>query len=331
MKIIRSIIIGFLLCLSCIISSNAYAHAALPPEVMQFLEEHPNATQEEFNAFMVETYGEAVLDELYGPNPSDTGTIPLLEVCGNNELESEEQCDDGNTISGDGCSAQCTAETEENNTLTIPANIGKITTDANMIISTLNEQLTLSQTLKQFIILGIEHILGGLDHILFVISIILILLPWTKILKMITAFTIAHSLTLILAGSGALILSARIVEPIIAFSIAYMAITSVFLKHIPFFRNIHNKILVIFLFGLFHGLGFAGVLTDLQIPENYFITSLISFNIGVEIGQIIILLIVLPPLFLVKRNATLYNNLIQIIAGSISALALYWVVQRIFT
>jgi hypothetical protein len=108
-----------------------------------------------------------------------------------------------------------------------------------------------------------------------------------------------------------------------------MAITSVFFKHIPIFKGHTNKASTVFFFGLFHGLGFAGLLRDIQVPGDKFISSLLSFNIGIELGQLIILCFLLP-FILLFRNALWYPKVIQIIAVSISIIGLFWGFQRIF-
>lgn len=188
-----------------------------------------------------------------------------------------------------------------------------------------------SQNAIDFLILGVEHIIFGFDHVLFVLSLILVFSSYKEIFQMVTTFTIAHSLTFILAGTNLLILSGKIVEPIIAFSIAYVAITSVFFNKYDFFQKKYNKLIVIFIFGLFHGLGFAGVFSILNIPTNQYISSLLFFNIGVEIGQILILILIVPFFMLLKKqNEKLFGIFIKIISVIISILAIFWVIQRIF-
>lgn len=190
------------------------------------------------------------------------------------------------------------------------------------------EQKGFWENVWDFIKLGVEHILIGPDHILFVLSLLLVVLSWRDILKMTGTFTVAHSLTFIIAGSGFFTLSASIVEPLIALSIAYVAITTVFLKHKPFFASMKAKLGTVFFFGLFHGLGFAGLLQDLQIPQNKFISSLISFNVGIEFGQLIIIAICFPVLYLLRKKSW-YPRMIQLIAAVIAAIGLFWCVQRI--
>ena len=180
-----------------------------------------------------------------------------------------------------------------------------------------------------FIKLGIGHILSGSDHILFVLTLVLVFVSIREILKLTGTFTIAHSITLVLAGSGILTLPSRVVEPLIALSIAYVAVTSVFFKGKKFFGENKGKVVMVFFFGLFHGLGFAGLLKEIQIPSGRFVSSLFSFNIGIELGQLIILAIVLPPIYFF-RDKPWYPKVIKVIAAVITAVALYWIIQRVF-
>ena len=137
--------------------------------------------------------------------------------------------------------------------------------------------------------MGIEHILVGLDHILFVLTLLLVFVSIGEISKLATVFTVAHSLTLILAGTGLLVLSLAFVEPIIALSIACMAIATVFFSSCPIMKRYGVKTSLVFFFGLFHGLGFVGLLLELSIPADTFLSSLLVFNVEIEIGQLIII------------------------------------------
>jgi hydrogenase/urease accessory protein HupE len=182
---------------------------------------------------------------------------------------------------------------------------------------------------REFVRLGIIHILEGTDHVLFVLSLLLIYTTFKREVILLSVFTLAHSISLIVAGSGLLTLSSRIVEPVVALSITYMAITSVFLKRYKVFRAHGNKISTVFLFGLFHGLGFAGLLQNIQIPDERFISSLLSFNVGIELGQFAIVAAVLPFIYLFKDKKW-YPKVIKVIAIVISIIGLVWGFERIF-
>jgi hypothetical protein len=175
--------------------------------------------------------------------------------------------------------------------------------------------------------LGFTHILPlGLDHILFVLCIFFLGKNLKSILIQATAFTISHSITLILAVTGVFSPPSNFVEPIIALSIFYVAIENSFVEKVK-----PTRIVLITLFGLIHGMGFASVLNDLGLPPNKFTLSLIMFNIGVEIGQITVILLawfLIGKWFWKKRW---YRKRIVVpISFIIAGVALFWTIERIF-
>ncbi len=138
------------------------------------------------------------------------------------------------------------------------------------------------ETATLYVGIGIGHILpGGLDHILFVLALFLTSHRLRPLVIQISAFTVAHTVTLALAASGVISPPAWLVEPIIAATIAFVAIENLFKNDMPTWRP-----LVVFAFGLIHGLGFAGFFGELGLPEDQFWSALIGFNVGVEIGQL---------------------------------------------
>lgn len=139
--------------------------------------------------------------------------------------------------------------------------------------------------LRQYLALGYVHILPrGLDHILFVLGLFLLQARLRPVLVQVTTFTVAHSLTLGLAFAGIVTLPARVVEPLIAVSIVYVAIENLRARALTRWR-----IALVFAFGLLHGLGFAGVLTGLDLPRADFAIALAGFNLGVEAGQLTVI------------------------------------------
>ena len=144
---------------------------------------------------------------------------------------------------------------------------------------------TRSEVMKQYLELGFTHIVpNGLDHILFVLGIFLLTTRIRAILAQVTAFTIAHSITLGLTIYGLVSLSPRIVEPLIALSIVYVAIENLVTSELKPWR-----VAIVFAFGLLHGMGFAGVLKEMGLPPSEFLTALITFNVGVELGQLTVI------------------------------------------
>ncbi len=211
-----------------------------------------------------------------------------------------------------------------------PATAAKFTNTKDVVETLRNQRTNLLDNSFDFLKLGVGHILSGPDHILFVLSMLLVFATITELLQLTSTFTIAHSITLLLAGSGILVLSPRITEPLIAFSIAYMAIFTVFVAKSDTPRALRNKIATVFFFGLFHGLGFAGLLREIAIPNDKFLSSLLSFNIGIEVGQLIIVFCAVPCIFF-ARNKSWYPKVIQVLASAISLVALFWVLQRLLT
>jgi len=192
----------------------------------------------------------------------------------------------------------------------------------------LNRKTSSLDLILDFIKAGISHILSGPDHILFVLSLLLVFVSWREVLKVTGVFTVAHSITIILAGSGIMTLSSKIVEPLIALSIAYVAIVSVFFRNNTLFSGQRNKFIAVFFFGLFHGLGFAGLLEEIHIPSNQFIASLLSFNIGIEIGQILVVAFALPLIVSIYKMSN-KDFILKIIAVSIACAGVFWAIQRI--
>lgn len=148
-------------------------------------------------------------------------------------------------------------------------------------------QKTYLQTIVEFVELGFLHILPrGTDHILFILGLFLFSRKLSPLLWQVTMFTLAHTVTLGLATAGYLSLSSSIVEPLIALSIAYIG-----LENILFSRLHRSRLVLVFCFGLLHGLGFASVLSEFELPKDAFFTSLLSFNVGVEMGQLSVIML----------------------------------------
>jgi hypothetical protein len=175
--------------------------------------------------------------------------------------------------------------------------------------------------------LGIRHIIPeGFDHILFVASLCLLSTKIKTILWQATAFTVAHSITLALSMKNIIVAPGAVVEPIISLSIMFVAIENILLTELKPWR-----VGIVFMFGLIHGMGFASSLNEIGLPRNKFYTSILSFNAGVEIGQIIVitmvfLLIILPLKKLKGYRRFVVYPLSMLIAG----IAGYWTIQRIF-
>ena len=182
------------------------------------------------------------------------------------------------------------------------------------------------EIVEQYLGLGFVHILPrGLDHILFVLGIFLLTTKPRPLLLQVTAFTIAHSITLGLTMYGIVSLAPRIVEPLIAVSIAYVAIENVVTSELTPWRPA-----VVFAFGLLHGMGFAGVLRDLRLPRGEFIPALVSFNVGIELAQLTIIAAAFLSIAAWHRDKSWYRHAFVVPASLVIAVTgLFWTVQRI--
>jgi HupE / UreJ protein len=185
---------------------------------------------------------------------------------------------------------------------------------------------TRAQVIRQYLALGFTHILPkGTDHILFVLGIFLLSTRLKPVLLQVTAFTVAHTITLALTMYGVVSLSRSVVEPLIALSIVYVAIENVTTTELRPWR-----IALVFAFGLLHGMGFAGVLAELGLPRAQFVPALLSFNLGVEAGQLTVIGIALLLFGLPFRRKTWYRSRIVVPASiAIAAVGFYWSVQRV--
>ena len=184
----------------------------------------------------------------------------------------------------------------------------------------------------RFFLLGIEHIFTGLDHIAFLIALLLLGGGFVNLVKVVTSFTVAHSATLGLAALGVLVLSPRIVEPLIAASIVAVAAENLWaLRHGPVgtARALRHRWAITFAFGLVHGFGFAGALREAGLPHPHLALSLACFNLGVEAGQVCIVAAALPLLGLLWRSGGLSARGTQALSAALGLLGLAWMARRL--
>jgi HupE / UreJ protein len=188
-------------------------------------------------------------------------------------------------------------------------------------------QETFFQIGRNYFQLGYTHVIPlGFDHILFILGIFLLNSDIKSVIIQCSVFTLAHSITLGLAATGFILPDSRIIEPMIAISILFVAIENIF----------HNKInswrlLIIFLFGLIHGMGFASAIGEVGLSRTHFLGSLLFFNIGVEFGQITIILA--AYFFIAKwfgRKEWYYKRIVYPASSTIACISLYWTIERIF-
>ncbi|OAN97868.1 HupE/UreJ family protein [Sulfitobacter geojensis] len=204
------------------------------------------------------------------------------------------------------------------------------------------DAMSASQALISYIPVGFDHILPqGLDHILFVLGLFLLSTRWGPLLWQVTAFTLAHTVTLALGATGWVSIPGSIVEPLIAASIVYVAVENIFMRGLSTWRP-----LIVFGFGLLHGLGFASVLGEFGLPDGQFIPALIGFNVGVELGQLTVIALAALLIWLSVRATEVakidgeegavrsYPVMFRAVSvtGSllIAIIGAWWVIERVF-
>lgn len=175
----------------------------------------------------------------------------------------------------------------------------------------------------RFLKLGSNHILTGLDHLLFLLTLILLKMKIRDYAKIITSFTIAHSLTLALTVLGIIHLPSKFVETMIAVSIMYVALENLF-----FSKNAKYRWTLTFFFGLIHGMGFADLLMEMHLPPSQIAVSLLSFNLGIEITQLALVALAFPILWYWHKSRW-YPSTFKILNMFAVVTALVWIIQRI--
>lgn len=184
-----------------------------------------------------------------------------------------------------------------------------------------------AEAFAAYIPVGFTHILPkGLDHILFVLGLFFLSPHWRPLLWQVSAFTVAHTVTLALGALGLANAPPQIVEPLIALSIAFIAVENLFSSTLHRWRPF-----VVFAFGLLHGLGFASVLTGVGLPQSQLIPALLGFNVGVELGQLAVIAVAFLAVAVWFREESWYRTRIAMpVSAVIGIVGLYWFVERAF-
>ena len=208
--------------------------------------------------------------------------------------------------------------------------VGLLLVTSSLYAHTINYALEKAPTqhvVLYYLKLGFHHIIPeGFDHILFVVGLCLISNKIKVILWQATAFTVAHSITLALSMKNMIVAPSALVEPIIALSILFVAIENLILSELKPWR-----IVLVFMFGLIHGMGFASSLNEIGLPRNKFLTSIVSFNLGVELGQICIIVAVFSLLvFPFGKRIDYRKKFVYPVSIIIAIVAAFWTVQRVF-
>ena len=207
----------------------------------------------------------------------------------------------------------------DHRTVTVPA--GSATADAAKPAQKLDHET--SGGAWSFFKMGIEHILTGYDHLVFLLGLVLARGRVRQLVGVVTAFTVAHSITLALAAFNVWAPSPRIIEPAIALSIVYVGIENFFVK------DASKRWRITFPFGLIHGFGFAGALQEISLPRAQIPGALLSFNLGVEAGQLAVMAIVLPIIFSLRKQDWFEPRAVRVVSGAVALAGGIWFVLRV--
>jgi len=181
-----------------------------------------------------------------------------------------------------------------------------------------------------YLVLGVEHILGGIDHLLFVLALLILVKGWKRVVGTITAFTVAHSITLAVATLGFVHIPGPPVEAVIALSIVFLATEIIRGQRGQSGLSAKWPWIVAFTFGLLHGLGFASALSEVGLPQQAIPLSLLFFNLGVELGQLLFITVVVVLVSVAKRIPINVPRRAELVPPyAIGALAMLWVIQRV--
>ena len=196
--------------------------------------------------------------------------------------------------------------------------------------ATIPLEASILSMIKTYFLLGVEHILLGYDHLLFVLALILIIPGLKTLIKTITSFTIAHSITLALASLGFIYVPSRPVEAIIALSIVLLAREAYSYHQGGTSLTIRHPWIVAFVFGLIHGLGFAGALSEIGLPQKSIPSALLTFNVGIEIGQVLFIVVISSVIYLIKKYfdpiKKIFDKTMPYVIGSAGS---FWLIERI--
>jgi hydrogenase/urease accessory protein HupE len=177
-----------------------------------------------------------------------------------------------------------------------------------------------------FLKLGVEHILTGYDHLLFLLGLLIVTRTFASSLAIITSFTIAHSIALAVATLNLIQIPGRIIEPLIAGTIVYVGLENLFRNNDP-----RGRWLLTFAFGLIHGFGFASVLREMGVGRDSRIAMpLLSFNLGVELGQVAVASLLLPLIWKLRNKAVFTKRWIPVCSVLVATLGAYWFIQRVW-
>ena len=211
--------------------------------------------------------------------------------------------------------------------------VGALITDNGIALpADLPRSAAVAPSLGHFVRLGFEHILAGADHIVFVLTLLFVAMARRELLLLVTAFTLAHSVTLALSGLELVSVDVRLAEMLIALSIVYVAVENLACLRTsgqggPSRSMILRRRLSVFAFGLVHGFGFSFVLKEIGLPRESLVASLLAFNIGIEGGQLLVIALALPLVMLSWKTLS-YKYTSMVASAAIAMIGLYWFIGR---
>lgn len=185
-------------------------------------------------------------------------------------------------------------------------------------------QTSAAAVASAFVVLGVEHIWTGFDHLAFLLALLLVATSVRQMLGIVTGFTLAHSVTLSLAALGLITPSAAVVEPAIALTIAYAGLENLWKP------SATRRFVVTAVLGLIHGFGFAGMLAELGLPRDNLLAALLAFNGGVELGQAAVVVVTLPALLWVSRRPAWSARVVPALSVAVALMGVLWFVERVF-
>ena len=187
-----------------------------------------------------------------------------------------------------------------------------------------------STSALRFVRLGVEHIFTGADHLAFLLGLLLLGGTLRAVVKIVTSFTVAHSISLALATLGVLSPPSRLIEPLIAASVVFVALENLWaLRQQTAESALSHRWLLTFGFGLVHGFGFADALRELHLPRESLLGALLTFNLGVEAGQLSLVLVALPLLALLRKRGRFGRTEAAVVSAAILAFGVYWLAGRV--
>lgn len=241
----------------------------------------------------------------------------------------------GGTIAIDGLSATLTDALVRIERLDGTSQVARLTPDSSSV--TIEAAPTWQQIAATYLGLGVEHILLGIDHLLFVLALLLLVNGWRPLLTTVTAFTVAHSITLAAATLGLVQVPQRPVEAVIALSIVFVAAELIRVRNGQVSLTHRWPWAIAFIFGLLHGFGFAGALSEIGLPEQAIPLALLLFNVGVELGQLLFITVVLAMGAALRRVSGPWPAWAwrwpawawRLPAYGIGSLAAFWTIERV--